>query len=308
MKRNFTTKFFISIFIHLTIALYSYSLEELPNELFKYPEKEFVFRLNNGDLVTGIVLESINDPNEGEGVRLKTELGRAVIFANQIADFYLKDKRYRHNHRIYLQPTAEPISNNYFIGAFQLLFVYAGGGIADILSLSAGRSLIPSISGKEQISLLNAKVTFYGEKFESMQGEFNFAVGANLSFANHDNRLVHYYTVASFRGERTLFNGTLFYKAGSGNFYKVYFGHNEFDMIYHDGSLGIALGIDTKFSKWHDLHFIGELWNTNVSKPSHTAVLLGFRLANTMFAADFGLAFFTLPYVAPFVSFTITPF
>ncbi len=286
----------------------AFALEHLPNELFQHPEKEFVFRLNNGDLVTGIVIESINDPTEGEGIRLKTELGRAVIFANQIADFYLKDKRYRHNHRIYLQPTAEPISNNYFIGAFQLLFVYAGGGIADIVSLTLGRSLIPSIPANDQLSLINAKATVFTERFENIEGSFSFAIGANLGFANHNNRLIHYYTVASFKGERTLFNGTLFYKSGTGNSYGVYFGHNKFDMTYQDGSLGIGLGLDTKFSKWHELHFIGELWNTNVSKPPHTAVLLGFRLANTTFSADFGLSFFTVPYVAPFVSFTYTPF
>jgi hypothetical protein len=68
------------------------------------------------------------------------------------------------------------------------------------------------------------------------------------------------------------------------------------------------MGIDTEISGRHGLHFIGELWNSDVNQPTNSGVLLGLRLFNSGFSADFGVAFFMQPFVAPFASFVITPF
>jgi hypothetical protein len=100
----------------------------------------------------------------------------------------------------------------------------------------------------------------------------------------------------------------MFYKAGSDDYYKVRMGANSIDMNYADGSFGLGIGIDSRFSSMHDLHFIGELWNSDVTRPTHSAVMLGLRLCSSNFSADFGLSFFTQPFVAPFCSFVWTPF
>lgn len=286
----------------------AHSEESVLSGLKANDDKIYVFRLKNGDLITGSVIEFISDEIEGDGIKIKTELGKAILFSGQIADLSEKGEYYRHNHRIYLLPTAEPIGNNHFIGSFELLFFYAGAGIGDFLSITAGRSMIPGIASKEQASVINAKATVYREDFESFPSSMYIAFGGNLAWINHNNRLMHLYGAATFQLERTIITGSLFYKGGSGSAYTLFFGQNEVGMVYEDGAIGLGLGLDTKFSAWHDLHFIGELWNINIAKPTHTGVLLGFRLCDTQFSADFGLSFFTQPIVAPFFSFAWTPF
>jgi hypothetical protein len=50
------------------------------------------------------------------------------------------------------------------------------------------------------------------------------------------------------------------------------------------------------------------LWNSDITKPSNSGILLGFRIGNSNVSADFGLAIFTTPYFIPFTSFVWTPF
>ena len=268
----------------------------------------YIFRLKNGDVITGMVNNEVEVDNYGKGISLETQLGEAVIFYDQIEEYKLEEENYRHAHRVYFMPTAEPIGDDHFIGNFELLFLYGGFGIMDKISVTAGRSIIPTIASEEQISELNVKFSVLEEKWENFDGKLDFAVGGNLAFLNSDNRLIHAYTVATFQKRRSRFSASVFYKLGSEDFYQPNFRDNIFDVNYNDGAVGLALGLDTKFTHWHDIHFIGELWNANIAKPQDTGVLLGFRLANTKFSADFGLAFFTSPFVAPFFSFVWTPF
>jgi len=268
----------------------------------------YSIRLNNGDIITGNCVEMLNDPIEGEGAKFATELGTATIFENQIAEIKKFEDLYRHNHRMYLMPTAEPIEGNHFIGNFELLLFYAGFGISDFLSFTAGRSILPDVPSKEQVSLFNIKVTPLSFPIDDVAELFTVSLGANLGFINHNNRLLHYYGNATMRLKRTTFTAALFYKASGNDIYIINFRENIWDMTYENGSFGIGLGIDTKFSKRNDLHFIGEIWNSNIAHPTHSAVMLGLRLSNSSFSSDFGLAFFTQPFVIPFVSFVWTPF
>jgi hypothetical protein len=274
------------------------------------PDQEltYIIRLNNGDLVTGKVIELIEDAKYGKGIRFQTELGKAVIYESQISSLIPKDEYYKHSHRIFLQPTAEPISSDHFVGLYELFFLYGGVGITDYVSITAGRSFLPYIPSQDQISEINGKISIFTMDFEDVQGKMSLAFGANLAFINHNNRFIHYFGVVSFTGQKSLINLTLFYKAGSEDSYIIKIDEWEEQLIYENGSMGIGLGLDTRISKRHDLRFIGELWNVNIAKPTNTAILLGLRLNNAMFSADFGLAFSTQPFMAPFASFTITPF
>lgn len=275
-----------------------------------YADRKTVYsiRLNNGDILQGFCVETFNDKVEGEGARFSTELGTATIFEYQIAEILKIENLYRHSHRVYLLPSAEPIKDNYFVGNFELLMFYAGFGISDFLSVSAGRSIIPDVPSGQQISLLNVKLTPLSFPIEDIAELFSIGLGANLVFLNHNNKLFHYYLNSTLRMERTAITAALFYKAGKNDFYIMNFRENIWDLTYEDGSFGIALGLDTKFTKRSDLHFIGEIWNSNVAHPTRSAVLLGLRLANSSFSSDFGLSFFTQPFVIPFVSFVWTPF
>lgn len=268
----------------------------------------YVFKLKNGDLITGLAKNEVEVDNFGKGITVETQLGEAVIFYDQIEEYRLEEEQYRHAHRIYFMPTAVPIGDNHFVGDFELLFIYGGFGIMDKISVTAGRSIIPTIPSEEQITEMNIKFTVLEEKYEDFDGKLDLAVGGNLAFINNDNRFIHAYSVATFQKKRSRLSAALFFKLGSEDVYRPNFRDNFFDVNYGNGSVGLALGLDTKFTHWHDIHFIGELWNANLAKPQDTGVLLGFRLANTKFGADFGLAFFTTPVVAPFFSFVWTPF
>ncbi len=291
----------IAFFLILVSAISAQSLDLEFN-------KVYIFKLKNGDLITGIVNNKVEVDEYGKGISVETQLGEAVIFYNQIEEHYLEEDYYRHGHRIYFMPTAEPIGDDHFIGNYELLFLRAGVGILDKISITAGRSIIPTIASREQISNLNMKFTVLKEEYESFEGNFQLAVGGNLAFINHDNRFIHAYSVATFKRKRSRISLALFSKIGSNDLNQASFQENVFDINYANGSVGLSIGLDTKFTHWHGIHFIGELWNSNIAKPQNTDVLLGFRIANTEFGADFGLAFFTAPAVAPFFSFVWTPF
>ena len=286
--------------------------EESQNSLPKYvivtKEYKYYIRLTNGDEISGYVYELINNPEHGEGLKIQTELGKAEIFASEIAEIHSDSDFYRHNHRLFLLPTADPISSNHFIGDFELLFFYFGFGISDIVSITGGRTIIPGISSKEQVSALDGKITLYNTTFAPYAKSFSLALGGNLTFLNNNNKLSHLYGAGTITFNRSAITASLFVKTGNADFNRLYFGVNAIDMKYANGSWGLALGLDTRFSQRNDLHFIGELWNSNVMSPSNSGVLLGLRLCNTSFSTDFGIAFFTQPFAAPFASFVWTPF
>ena len=296
-------RLFVIIFLFLSIS-FSLIAEEID---LKYG-KIYVFKLKNGDLVTGLVNNEVEIKDFGKGISVETQLGEAVIFYDQIEEYRLEEEHYRHAHRVYFMPTAVPIGDNHFIGNFELLFLYGGFGIMDKISVTAGRSIIPTIASEEQITDMNVKFTVLEEKYDDFDGKLHLALGGNLAFVNHDNRFIHAYGVATFQKRRSRLSLNVFTKLGSEDVYRPNFKDNFFDINYGNEAVGLAIGLDTKFTHWHDVHFIGELWNANVAKPQDTGVLLGFRLANTKFSADFGLAFFTTPVVAPFFSFVWTPF
>ncbi len=268
---------------------------------------EYVFRLSNGDILTGTIYDRESD-DKGYSLRIKTAIGTTIIYEEEIAEIRELKAYYRHSHRVYLLPTALPIKDDHFLGNYELGLFYAGAGISDFLSITAGRSVLPFALPNQQLSVANAKVSFHGIRFEDIPADIYFAVGGNLAFVNDNNRLIHYYANATYLGDKSSVTATLFYKAGSQDFAIVRLKNEYIEMNYPDGSFGMAFGLDTKFSSRNDLRFIGEIWNSNINQPTNSMILLGLRLAGTKFAADFGLAFFTEPMAVPFASFVWTPF
>jgi hypothetical protein len=296
-------------FITAIFLLFLLSIPAISGELDDALEgRRYIFRLKNGDLITGDLVNFVNDEKEGKGVEVETDIGLAVIYEKQISDIEAFNEYYRHKHRIFLQPTAHPIGRDHFAGFYELLFLYAGAGYK-FASLTAGRSFIPGIRSEDQVTVVNGKITFLDNALPSVDGYLTMAAGFNLGMVNNPNKLYHGYLVTTFTGRKSIINLSAYYKFGEKDIYEIRLpGYQYTTMLYPDGAFGLGLGLDTKFSSRHDLHFIGELWNSDISKPTHTGIFLGLRLAGNNFSSDFGLAFFTQPFLIPFASFVWTPF
>jgi hypothetical protein len=278
---------------------------------------EYAVRLTNGDIITGTVAKIVtltkSSKEAEDGIIVQTRMGDLTIYASEIAEITPRAKLYRHAHRIYIMPTAEPIGQNHFIGSWELVMLYGGVGIGNIVSITAGRSFVPTLAAEEQVSLINAKATVYSVDLDDSGNRGTFAVGANLTFAQAitgiSSQIWNIYGAATFSGARTSITALAFTKIGEPSVYPI----RARDLLntafrYDAGSIGVGVGLDSRLTERNDLHVIGELWNPNVTRLSNTAVLLGLRLCNTSVAMDFGLAVFTQPLVVPFVSFAWTPF
>jgi hypothetical protein len=278
---------------------------------------EYAIRLTNGDIITGTVSKIVTltkgSKEAEDGIILQTRMGEITLYASEIAEITPRTKLYRHTHRVYIMPTAEPIGTNHFIGVWELLFLYGGVGIGDIVSITAGRSFIPTLQPDEQVSIINAKATVYSVDLDDSGNRGTFAVGGNLTFAQAitgvSSNIWNIYGAATFSGARTSITALAFTKLGEPSLYNI----RARDLLntafrYDAGSIGVGVGLDSRFTERNDLHVIGELWNPNVTRLANTAVLLGLRLCNTSVSMDFGLAVFTQPLVVPFVSFAWTPF
>lgn len=280
---------------------------ELPEDFSPKETELYYIRLLTGEEYTGIIRDILEDDKQGTVLKVKLIIGTAEIPCNVIAELRPHKELYRHNHRLYLLPTADPIGDNYFIGNFELLLLYAGVGY-DRFSLTAGRTIIPGISSAEQGSLLNVKATVYSEDNITMPGGFTLALGTNVAWLNSANRLLHFYGTGTFTLTRTRLTMSMFYKQGRDDSFVISGGRfGNFGVTYPNGALGLALGFDTKFTAMNDVHVICELWNPDIAKPMNSGALLGLRIANTHVAADFGLSVWTAPAIAPFVSFVWTP-
>jgi len=283
------------------------ALEKLPKSL-EIGEKTYVVRLNNGDVFTGEIAEFIFSEEEGEGLKLITELGKAPIYAHQIKEIKTMDEYYRHDHRVFLLQSAYPISNNHYIGAFELVFFNLGVGITDYFSLTAGRSAVPGIYSNQQLTNLNMKATLVNFDWSNEPGGMAVALSTNLAYLNDANKYINILGTVSFKMKKSIFTTSLIYKAGGEDFNNIKIRDQIFPTRYENGAMGIGLGLDNRFTNWKDLHFIGELWNSNITKPSNTGIFLGLRFSNSKVSTDFGLAFFTAGVAAPFASFVWTPF
>ncbi|HPD34352.1 MAG TPA: hypothetical protein PKV40_08415 [Candidatus Kapabacteria bacterium] len=296
----------IIIFIIPLSALYSKDFSD--DELSYLRDRDIIVRMMNGDILTCKILDFEKSDSVNYSISIQTPIGKTKVFSYEIAEIQPVEKYNRQSHRIFLLPTAEPIGKNHFIGDFEMLFLYGGVGIFNFLSITAGTSIIPSIPLNDQISVANAKVTFLTLNGDTYLDKMSFALGGNYALINTDNKLYHIYTSASITMPKTIASISVYTKFGNQDVYAVHFDKNLFDMTYENGSFGIAAGLDTRFSTTKDIHFIGEVWNSDVAKPTNTAVLVGFRICNTTLSADFGFAISPAPFVIPFASFVWTPF
>ena len=266
--------------------------------------------LENGDILSGPITE-VEQDKEGVFVRIGAVIGRAKVYAKEISWISSSDDSYRHRHRGFIMPTAQPIRGDHYLGLIEGVMPYLGIGISDWLSLSGGRTIIPGLNWSEQISNVDVKFTVHeSENGLVAEGHQYYAFGVNGGWLNDVNFFGHVYGVATFTGKRTQVSTMLFAKVAGKDVYTItasnFFAPVTFN--FENGTIGLAIGLDTRFPDMRELHFVSELWNSDITRPSNTAWYLGLRLANTSVAMDFGFTITPGPAVAPTVCFAWTPF
>lgn len=335
IKLSFVTKLLIIFFI-LTInyKTFPFSLTTF-KENFKDETTNYYVKLNNGDVISGNIIATINSiqelnaflGNNTENSIPTTEKFIPFIIINTFEEeiFVYEDEIMTINerknnintfqeqsHSYFLLPTANPIANKHSIGNYEIFFLYGGIGILDILSVSAGYSFIPFTTTSDQITIINTKFSTPAIKLQNVSANINFAAGINYAQVNNNNKLIHIFGLATYNFiSPNPANATIgiFYKAGKQDFPSTarLFGY-EFPFNYVDGAFGITGGFEKHLNTRKDLSLLFEIWNADIVNAANTAIMLGFRLSGKNLYADFGLSVFTIPFVAPFFSFVWMPF
>ena len=273
-------------------------------------DAEYYVRLINGDVVTGQIVEITSD-SSGSFLRIATSFGRARLYAREIAWIGTRESSYRARHRGILLPTAQPIGNDHYLALVEGVMPTIGVGIGSVLSITAGRTVVPGIGWSNQFSTVNVKGTVYeGSNGLVEQGKQVYALGVNGAWVNDVNFIGHLYGVATFTGKRTSVSTLVHAKIAGKDDYTVSGGtlFGQFRFPYTNGTIGVALMMDVRFPELHDLHFVGELWNADLRRPSNSALFVGVRQGNTALTFDFGIAVLPGPNVAPAFVVQWTPF
>jgi hypothetical protein len=304
------------------------AFEQWEDDLRDDPEREYLFRMVNGDIITGTIVDleqwsAAERPSATAGsldehdtetlgftVIVDALAGKLKLDSRDIAYVDQRHETYRHRHRGYIIPTAQPIGDDAFIGLWEIGFLYAGGGIGP-LSITAGRSFVPGIPARDQFSLVNMKVTVAEADNGLVEsGKQFYAVGFNGAWLNDKNFIGHAYANATFTGSRSQATTTFFTKVAGQELLQVNLGTlvNAFNLPLANGAFGVAISIDTRFPEFHDLHAVMELANADITRPSNTLLYLGVRTALSAVGMDFGITLAPGPTVIPAVAFAWTPF
>ncbi len=280
----------------------------IPDSILANSDVKYIIRLKSGDEFTGFVTDNGEKDDYGKYLKLQTALGVPKVYYTEIDGIQEYGDIYKNNHRVFLMPTAEPIAGAPFIGNYEAFLFYGGFGITQYFSLTAGRSAIPLLYPGQQFSLINVKSTFLTVPFDSIEGHLSLALGGNVSFINNDNRLIHFYTAATIRFKRSSFTATVYYKTGSDDFYEIDYTNLVMPLYYANGTIGIGMGVETKFPGRNDLFFTGEFWNKDIANLRSSCFSMGLRSVYDKLSMEYGFMLFTNPYIVPYFGFTWTPF
>ncbi len=303
-------KSLVIVFIFFVLGCVAMRAGGVFDNLDRSSDMEYVVRLTNGELLIGSIADVLDSTAQGRAIKLKTAIGTATIYESQVLEIRPVDSYYREAHRVFVMPTAEPISGNHYIGNVELFSLFAGIGIYDVGSIMLARTVIPSIGSRDQISIVNLKATIFEEQYTTMPGKFNLALGTNFAWLNTANRITDVYMAATFTRVRSRLTGIVFANVSGyhSDIFTVNAGtYGSLLMHYPSGAIGVGIGLDTRIPGRQDLHFIGELWNGNLEAASNSILVLGLRLANSSVSFDFGMAVVTTPGFFPVTSFSWTP-
>ena len=188
--------------------------------------------------------------------------------------------------RIFIMPTANPIGGGHaYVADYELFMLYGGVGIGDVVSVTAGTSLLLVAPFSAQIYTAMVKATV------ASSDQFSFALAGNLLYISTANQYFHLYGVMSYLYDSTWITGGLFYKLSGPDFGLIDAGRLGSIQYIYGGNLGLAVGFDAPLPGFSNARFIGELWDHDAQNPSKTAIMLGVRVHNEGFSCDFGFGF-----------------
>ncbi|MEO6939963.1 MAG: hypothetical protein ABI444_07475 [Candidatus Kapaibacterium sp.] len=220
-------------------------------------------------------------------VQAQQVVPKAIVSKDTIVDGY----------RHFIMPSAKPVQGGY-AGVWELAFLQAGVGIEDVLSITGGFTIMPTVSVRSQFGFLQAKLTLADE------GGLSFAAGMNLLRLTSEHLYTHLFAVGTYETtQHTRFTGLFFYKL-TGDDYPIVnvFPYGTFAFNY-GGAVGIGAGFDTPVPEISNLRIVAEVWNHDIQSPTKLAALLALRVENAKFSSDFGFMYFTLPILAPVANF-----
>ncbi len=200
---------------------------------------------------------------------------------------------YRH----FIMPTAKPIDNSY-LGVWELAFLQGGIGIGNVVSITGGITVMPTVSFKSQIGYLQAKFTLADE------GGVSFALGANLLRMTSEFLYTHIFTsVTAEMQDETRYTGMIFVKSSGEEHPDVHvYPYGNFTFNY-TGFIGAGIGFDSPIKGLAHTRFFAEIWNHDLSSAKNIAIDAGIRLETDHFSSDFGLMYFAVPLLAPIANF-----
>jgi hypothetical protein len=261
----------------------------------------YIVQMKSGDSFRGNLVAHTDTT-----VTIVTEFGRVSIDKRLVASFIPLDGPYRRRAHHFLMPSASPNGPGGFISNYELGFYYAGFGLGNGATITAGATIVPGIPLKHQLYHAGAKFTI--ERSE----EYELALGAAYTFLTTDHPYGHVYAVGTFPAGTARYSAMIMYRATGDDVARLRiapFGSTDTTdiTVFYDGAVGAAFGFDGPAFGRDDMMWVGEIWNNDITKPQNTVSMVGIRLMNETLSADFGIALFTAPFVAPVFSFTWRP-
>lgn len=257
----------------------------------------YIVLMKSGDSFRGNLLAHTDTT-----VTIRTEFGRVTVRKALVDRFIPLDGPYGRRPLHFLMPSASPTGPGVFLSNYELGFWYLGVGLGNGATITAGATLVPGIPLKHQVYHAGAKITV------DRNEEYELAFGAAYTFITTAHSYGHVYGVATFPVGNARYSAMIIYKATGKDVARIaiapFGGDTTSFSVFYDGSVGAAFGFDAPAFGRDDMMWFGEIWNNDLTKPQNTVSLVGLRLMNEMFSADFGMALFTAPFVAPVVSFS----
>lgn len=304
--------FFFCIFAALFAVLRSGEIQCFAQQR----QLDYVVSLKNGDVLTGKLLQDKNpvDEKHTASLAIQTRVGVVTIATTDILSLIPQFFFYRQSHHTCLLPTAFPISDNHYLGSYELVGMETGVGIGNIVSINGSGVLLPSVAS---VPLhLHIKATLFAAVDEGGTG-VGAAIGGNFLRLTPEHSMLHLYSVATYTEPAFSINGIIMVHCNQQSRYNLTFGrlyHAEFE--YQTGAVGIGFSADVALSDHKDIRLIGEFWTPRLQRFfDPTLVALGaVRFCNRTFSADFGMFFqpwfLNIPQqlAIPFVRCSWTPF
>jgi len=312
--KSYIVRFILSIFVIVfwgVISNNSYADVSLANFKKDFDiNSEYTVYLTNGDMISGKIIELLYDADETDpiAIKLSSIVGIIKIYEDEIQRIYCSKFLSAGTNRAFIMPTANPVGSKFSLASYELFALYSEVGILDLVSITGATTLIPKLVDyeSENVSFVNAKISLPKLKFQD-SSSVTFALGANAVFLGA-NDLYHIYGLATYNTQdASQVTAGLFYKIANQDLPMgfSFFGKNML-IDYPDNTFGISANTEVNFSNRKDLFFIGEFWNSDLSKPTNSIIILGLRLKGRNFSSDFGLLLSTQPFLAPVINFMWT--